>query len=235
MIDIDFGTIIDDIKCGQIIPIIGDEVLYIVNESGDKVSLQNYILQELNIEYKQQIQEYSFKNMIVFERLKGRKAFIRSIKTIIDKQKIEIDPRVLCFLKYGEFPLIITTTCTDVLERALTGYESIDYRCANTDDIGEIAQDKRLAKKTIFHLFGRPDKSMVASCVVTENDLLKYLHGLSDSGTAPQKLRQYIQNKRPNDEEGLERREILALGCNIPDWVFRFLLYSMVKDKYSVI
>ncbi len=57
---IDFDTIIDDVKCGQIIPIIENEVLYIENGSGDKVSLQNYILQKLNVQYEQQIQEYRF-------------------------------------------------------------------------------------------------------------------------------------------------------------------------------
>ncbi len=223
-----FDDIIVDIKCGQIIPIIGDEVLYIENESGEAVPLQNFILQELNAQYGQQVQEYSFKNMAVFERLsKCRNAFIRSIYGIIDNRKIKIDPRVLRFLRNGEFPLIITTTCTDVLERALNDYVSVDYSRAKTDDISEIDNNdkkKRLAKKTIFHLFGRLDDSGITRCVVTEDDLLKYLHGLSDTNTSPQKLREYIQNK------DLARREILALGCNIPDWVFRFLLYSMVKD-----
>jgi len=229
---IDFDTIVDDIKCGQIIPIIGDEVLYIENESGDKVSLQNYILQKLNAQCEQQVQEYSFKNMTVFERLlKSRKTFIRSIKKIIDSQKIEIDSRVLRFLKNGEFPLIITTTYTDVLEQVLSGYISVDYCCEKIQDIGEIAyndKNKRLASKTIFHLFGRLEEGGLAPCVVTEDDFLKYLHGLSDTNTSPQKLREYIQNK------GLDRREILALGCNIPDWVFRFLLYSMVKEDLFV-
>lgn len=229
---IDFDAIIDDIKCGQIIPIIGDEVLYTVNESGDKVSLQNYILQKLNEEYKQQVQEYSFKNMTVFERLlKSRKTLIRRIKKIIASKEIKIEPCILHFLRNGEFPLIITTTYTDVLERVLSGYVSVDYCCDKIHDIGEIAyndKNKRLANKTIFHLFGSLEDGGLAPCVVTEDDFLTYLHGLSDTNTSPQKLREYIQNK------GLERREILALGCNIPDWVFRFLLYSMVKEDLFV-
>lgn len=227
---VDFDIIIDDIKCGQIIPIIGDEVLYVVSESGDTTSLQNHILQELNTQCQQAVQEYSFKNMAIFERLLNRKAFIRKIKKITDNQKIEIDPRVLQFLRNGEFPLIITTTYTDALERVLPDYKSIDYSCEKTQDIGEISyndKNKRLTEKTIFHLFGRIDDGGVP-CVVTEDDFLKYLHGLSDTNTSPQKLREYIQNK------GLDRREIFALGCNIPDWVFRFLLYSMVKEDLFV-
>ncbi len=229
MMNFDVDDIIDDVKYGQIIPIIGDEVLYIENESGDAVPLQNFILQELNARHGQQVQEYSFKNMTVFERLlDDEKAGIRKeIKKIIDKQKIQIDPRVLRFLRNGEFPLIITTTYTDVLEQALNDYISVNYSCEKSRDIGEIDYNddyKRLANKTIFHLFGRLVNGGVPPCVITEDDFLTYLHGLSDTNTSPQKLREYIQNK------GLARREILALGCNIPDWVFRFLLYSMVKE-----
>ena len=50
--------------------------------------------------------------------------------------------------------------------------------------------------------------------------ILQYLHHLHDTNSRPQRLLEYINNQR----------YILALGCDIPDWTLRFLLYSFVSD-----
>lgn len=227
---IDFDTLIEDIRCGLIIPIIGDEVLYVATGSGSE-KLQEYIVKQLQKKVPEpgfDEMKYSFKNMAWLERAIGnRRMLVREIDKILSGQKVELDPCILQFLRNGDFPLILTTSYTDALERALPEYKSVDYYCEKDNDIGEIAESdkhKRLAQKTIFHLFGRIDRSGILPCVVTENDFLKYLHSLSDSYKAPERLLRYIQIG------DLERREIFALGCGVPDWVFRFLLYSMIKE-----
>ena len=50
-------------------------------------------------------------------------------------------------------------------------------------------------------------------------DFLRYLHCIQDTNTKPDYLKKYLENKY-----------ILSLGCEIPDWTFRFLLYSL-KEK----
>lgn len=71
-----------------------------------------------------------------------------------------------------------------------------------------------LDEPAIFHIFGivRP----ASKCVLSEDDFLLYLHALQDTNTYPQFLRQYLRDKY-----------LLTIGCDIPDWTFRLLLYSL--------
>lgn len=84
---IDFEAIIEDIRCGQVIPIIGDEVIYVVtedvNEQGEavrkRISLQEFIVGQLNAMTNMNL-TYSFKNMTMFERTIVKDKIVRNKK-----------------------------------------------------------------------------------------------------------------------------------------------------------
>lgn len=148
---------------------------------------------------------------------------LRQIKELFSDKantgKISMDPDVLTFLERGDFPLILTTCNFRWLENYITwqgnDYSVIPYRTGKDQDIK--IEDGRIIAPTIFHLFGYVGQDR--NVVITENDFLRYLHCIQDTNTRPERLKKYLENKY-----------ILSLGCEIPDWTFRFLLYSL-KEK----
>lgn len=226
----------------QIVPIIGQEVFYVDTEEG-RVSVQAYIVDELlkeegdlaNIAPHLITEEN--KKLCLQEGIKGlhslNKLFEEAGLTLANKlfqllknegkQKIKLNETVCSFLRKGNFPLILTTNYFCVLEEIIKcdedEYASVSYQGEkNRDqDIKLSPVDMSLSKPTIFHIFGIAKPA--SRCVLSEDDFLSYLHALQDTNTYPQSLRQYLRDKY-----------ILTIGCDIPDWTFRLLLYSL-KEK----
>ena len=216
-----------------IIPIIGQGV-YQVNDGGRKYTIQQFIIKSVleNERIPLQpsdavIEEYSngYRGMTELSKLcsKYDLTLLRQVKEILtDKdnlRKISMDPDVLTFLERGDFPLVLTTCIFRWLDKHITHqgneYSTVPYRTGKDQDIPAV--DGRLIEPTIFHLFGYVGQDR--NVVVTENDFLRYLHCIQDTNTRPERLKKYLENKY-----------ILSLGCEIPDWTFRFLLYSL-KEK----
>lgn len=227
----------------QIVPIIGQEVYYVDTDNG-KISVQEYIVDELlkkdgdlaNIAPHLITEEN--KKLCLQEGIKGlhslSKLFEEAGLTLANKlylllknggqHKIKLNETVRSFLKKGNFPLILTTNYFRVLEDIITydddeNYSIISYQIEKNrnQDIKLSPVDMFLYEPAIFHIFGivRP----ASKCVLTEDDFLSYLHALQDTNTYPQNLRQYLRDKY-----------LLTIGCDIPDWTFRLLLYSL-KEK----
>lgn len=220
----------------MIVPIIGTGVFYVV-ENGTEYSIQEFIVKKV-LENKDCSLDCSDNNIKKFSKgFRGMtqlsrhcinstgtgNSFRRIVRdSLLDESnlsKIKIDPDVLLFLDEGHFPLILTTCNFHFLERYIKYdgkiYETIPYRRGKDQDI-EIVKNG-LTTPTIFHLFGFAGQNI--NVVYTEDDFLCYLHYLQDTNSRPINLKTY-----------LEDRYILSLGCDIPDWTFRFLLYSL-KEK----
>ena len=214
----------------MIVPIIGTGVYHAI-ENDTEFNIQEFIVKKILEDddcpldcSMDNIKEFSrgYRGMTQLSKLCG-KSYTRLIRSVLVNEenlsKIKIDPDVLFFLEHGNFPLILTTCVFHFLERYIKyddkNYETIPYRRGKDQDI-EI-KDMRLISPTIFHLFGFAGQN--SNVVYTEDDFLCYLHYLQDTNSRPDNLKRY-----------LEDRYILSLGCDIPDWTFRFLLYSL-KEK----
>ncbi len=224
---------IQDSEGNRIIPIIGQGV-YQVNDNGKDYSIQQFIIKTVLENEKiplepteSNIKEYSngYRGMTELSKLCSGNGLtlLRQIKELfsdkVNTGKISMDPDVLTFLERGDFPLILTTCNFRWLESHITwhgnDYSVIPYRTGKDQDIK--MEDGRIIAPAIFHLFGYVGQDR--NVVITENDFLRYLHCIQDTNTRPERLKKYLENKY-----------ILSLGCEIPDWTFRFLLYSL-KEK----
>lgn len=228
--------IVDNIQNKEgnlIVPIIGQGV-YQVKENGKVYSIQEYIIKTI-LENEaiplqptdDNIEEYAngYRGMTALSKLckDNGLTLLRQTKDIFKNKAnsniISMDPDVLTFLERGDFPLILTTCNFLWLEKHITwrgnDYAVVPYRTGKDQDIMTV--NGHMEEPTIFHLFGYlgPDRNVV----ITEDDFLRYLHCIQDTNSRPDKLKKYLENKY-----------ILSLGCEIPDWTFRFLLYSL-KEK----
>lgn len=238
-------TLIEDtvnkIMIGQIVPIIGDDVFNIKDEGDHEMKLHDYVVFRLikrsrikNIDYEKACK--GFKGMTYLKKIfKDEYLNLNNeiLKLYREEKIIErayLSEEIHEFLTKRKFPLIITTSYSNILEKILgTEYRSAYYmkqkknagRYSVLQDIGMVNENdeyNRLAEPTVYHILG--NISTGYDCALTENEFLQFLHHLHDTNSRPEKLRGYINNQR----------YILALGCNIPDWTLRFLLYSFDSD-----
>ena len=98
------------------------------------------------------------------------------------------------------------------VDRAHTG---VYNKSANSDLDGSQLSP---AHPSLYYLFGRVNIAK-RSFMVTEDDLLDYLHCWHDSDTRPNQISKYLSDKF-----------ILILGCRYPNWLFRFFWYVMRGD-----
>lgn len=225
----------DTVNGNRIVPILGSNCFYAINEENQKITIQQYIIESL---FPGKIDKESFSKCIIgFKGLSYLKRVMRidtsslrnSLYKYINENKsfissICLKEEVKDFLERGQFPLIIVTTTIPIIKMtALSNlrvnkesYRAIYYRKENktSQDIMINEDTDMLSKPVIYQIFG----SFITNdqCVLSENDFLDYLHCLHDSEKRPPKLFDYLKDKY-----------LLMLGCEIPDWTFRFMLHSL--------
>lgn len=219
--------IVDSIKLNAIVPVIGDDAYYV---EGEEVSVQHFLLDSVlksaNLEREYEAEEYK-DGIKGYTRLSTRLYKERRVvlKNLISKalkkpevnSKIHLRADIKKFLDNGDFPLIISTSIYKILAKELAKeYRVVSYQKERKKDQQQDISmlDDNISQDTIYNIFGE----LVAhtDCVFTDRDFLSYLHSLHDTNTSPDCLIRY-----------LEPRHVLMLGCDIPDWTFRFLLYSL--------
>lgn len=240
------GDFVDYVNAGDIVPIIGSGA-YEVQGYG---SVQEYLVKKLfeSLCQKYQILPKQLTGDTIESLCEGYHGMSKAAKILkgINKDlkaeikglykdesfmsKIILKKRVRQFLDSGNFPLIITTCNFLRLQSILPKYKEnvIAYQ------LGQGANQRipmNLTKRpSIFHIFGFIQRNTKA--VITESDFLNYLSHIKDSKTEP-----CMSTDNPDDNTiiGLkdylsdEEREkyLLSIGCDIPDWTFRFLLSSL--------
>lgn len=230
------SDVVAKIKENGIVPIIGYGVFYA--EKGERhCAIQEYIvecvLERVGKTFKADDslrQKYcnGIKGMTALARDMGRAHL--NLKTTLEGlyrekafyEHIKITNEVVSFLKKGRFPLIISTVnfsfVTSILGNLGMKYDLVSYQAENSKDI-ELNDRGGMKKNTVMNLFG--SVQTMSYSVVTESEFLHCLHKLHDKDSTAMHLKTY-----------LTRRYILSLGCEVPDWTFRFLLYSLkVKDQ----
>lgn len=212
-----------------VVPILGDDIFFVSQNGTDRQSLHEYLLDCFLSEYGDKGMTEDDKNVIIKGYYYGLSKLERFFPTdfetdyrcyIRNAKKngwINIDKTILEFLEAFRFPLIITTTGFDFLEEMLSSvrYYSIAYS-PNSSNSTKIES----SKPTIYHIFGTISDG--GQWVYDEDKLLEFLHSLHNADTTSTSLKQYIDSKNCR---------LLAIGCNLPDWLFRFLWYPIKSSS----
>lgn len=208
-----------------VVPILGDDIFFVSQNGTDRQSLHEYLLDCFISEYGEKGMTEDDKTVIIkgyyYGLSKLERFFPADFETdyrcyIRNAKKngwIKIDKTILDFLEVFQFPLIITTTGFDFLEEMLSRvrYMSMAYS-PNSSNSSKIES----CSPTIYHIFGTISDG--GQWVYDEDKLLEFLHSLHNADTTPTSLKQYIDSKNCR---------LLAIGCNLPDWIFRFLWYPI--------
>ena len=232
-------NLVEKVREGRIVPVIGSGAFEVKGYN----SVQEYVIKSIIKKNIRKTNEQTIIDTYGYSGIKGMTilsdTFAKNdinLKVELRKffgekenwEQIEIRNEVLEFLNNGSFPLILTTCYFEILDKIITynqtKYTTVQYRRDKSDD--QDIPDNVERCPTVYHLFGNLSLTDT-TYMVNETDLLLYIHSYLGPD-APNKLKNYLKS-----------RYLLTLGCEIPDWTFRFMLYSlkdgMLKDEDAAI
>ena len=218
-------------KRSSIVPIIGeDTIVYKDKYTGKEIPFQEFILREFQMKYPQVAVDdaaltsmkergyYGLSLLSQYYNEQGR--FLDDFMDFVSKNTscIKLKDEVIDFLVTFNFPIIITTVCFDIIEQQLKGkiesYKSIWYRLNK--------ENSTLPTRCIYHIFGQARDG--SKWVSDEDLLLTFLLSHNHKEYGATGLTDFLKENE---------KKLFVLGCNLPNWLFRFLWQPTQTGRIS--
>lgn len=207
-------------KRNSIVPVIGeDTIVYHENETGKEITFQEFILNEFQKKYPRvsvddsaltSMKERGYYGLSLLSQYYNEQGrFLDDFIDFVSKSAscIKLKDEVLDFLVTFNFPIIITTVCFDIIEQQLKDridYKKIWYK--------PNAKNDSLPPCCIYHIFGQAKDG--SKWVYDEDSLLTFLLSHNDKDHGAAGLTDFLKENE---------KKLFVLGCNLPNWLFRFL------------
>lgn len=217
-----WDKLIDQIIDGNVIPVIGPDMLIDNSEN-----LHQVIVDFLARGFRLKSQPKSFSELIFDPDYSARyrkENIYYQVNTIFAKKAYPPSQRLHRLLRIRQFPFVITTSFTPVVEQAMREVWGDELRVMrfnnNPAENEDIISSEDLRKPTIYYMFGKVGDG-ANKYVLTDIDMLSFVSSwLSNDNHA-----------RPKNLCGeLKSKYLLMLGTDYANWLFRFIWYSMRKE-----
>ncbi|MTK53113.1 toll/interleukin-1 receptor domain-containing protein [Paludibacter sp.] len=218
--------LLSEIDKGNVVPILGNELLKI-KINGQEQPFYEYIVKSLceiiDIEYVPGLdfEQLTCQSCMLKWREIDSDPYYETYK-LIKETDFDVSPSVSKLLDIDKFKLVLTTTfdniCTKSFEKkwGIGNFKRLSYeKRTNGQDI------ETLNQPILYHMFGKASNES-HSYVLTEDDLLEFLHFWLNDNYKPKKISNILREKY-----------LLIIGCNYPNWLFRFFLHSMKFSTQS--
>ena len=222
-----WDALISKIIAGEVIPIIGPEVL--TNETNIHKQLLDFIAKVFNVQSTPQ----SFSELVydttflkANEKNGGRDSIYTWINRLFAPNVPQQKPSDILVKLLGSklFPFVITTSFTPIVEQVMRDVWRSDLRVLkfnnNPQENEDIFNESDLSKPTVYYMFGRVGDKRAHSYVVTDQDMLEFCSSWLTESTRPKKLVDFLKGKF-----------LLMIGIDYSDWLFRFIWYSIRKER----
>lgn len=223
-----WDILVDNIINGEVIPVIGEDIMLdgprtvkeiLINSmtANDKITPPNG---KPFTSYSQLIYDTEYK--------KDKDDIYGRICDMLKKYQNAFRPSSLLtrILSIKYFPFVITTSTDSLAERTMHDIWSRKKRdiktlVFNNDPkqliaLGDLSQESDIDNPTIYYMFGKADTKIPHRFVVTDEDMLSFCQSWMSEDRTPKILSKVLGQKY-----------LLFLGCNYPDWLVRFIWYSM--------
>lgn len=204
----------------RVVPIIGENLIQVNTQDNDNINIRNYVLKELSSHFNsgEICKDYSQAEDVIREYNRRHNAgditdIYYEIYDILSRTEIIIPDFLIRFVRLCKFPLILTTSYARGIDKILDipSIKIYNKKISSDIKISELEDGTSI----LYYLFGCLNMAK-RSFKVTEDDLLDYLHCWHNSDTRPIKLGEYLSDKF-----------LLILGCDYPNWLFRFFWHSI--------
>jgi hypothetical protein len=238
----------------QVIPIVGSELLEI-SVAGKSVPLYRVVAERLLIRYGMTSAEHDEKyvsltdHRVILRRnhelndavcalsragkKKAQDLYIpvsNTLREVIAEQADSISPALSKLAEIRDFNLFISTTCDDLLQRAInavrfsgtSGTDLIEYAPnLSSSRLRDIPEHPTNGYTAVFHLFGRA--SALPQFAIHDEDILEFVCSLLSNS-------KYIG---PCILDAIRSRSLLLVGCNFSDWLCRFFIRVANQSRLS--
>lgn len=218
--------LLSEIDKGNVVPILGNELLKI-KVDGKVQSLYEHIVKSLC-----EIIDLEYVPGLDFEQLTCKSCMLKwdnidsdpyyETYRIVKDSSFEASNSISKLLDINKFKLVLTTTFDNVVAHSFEqkwgvgNYRKLYYeKRTNGQDI------ETLDTPILYQMFGKASNES-HSYVLTEDDLLEFLHYWLNDNFKPKRLSNILRE-----------RYLLIIGCNYPNWLFRFFLHSMKFSTQS--
>lgn len=232
----DWKDLLFRIEKGNVIPIVGRDLLVVDEPEGKRRSLYRELASELadalEIDRAELPAEVNIEDVVrrfLEQRDADRSRPYGEMRELVEKlsgstEAIPTPLRSLARIKPIQY--FVSTTFDDLLARALrsegaTVREYAYTPLARSEDVPPHLESGEVA---VYYLLGRP--AGAGDYVVTEEDTLELVHGL-------QTKLELAQGELKQLGAQLQKKQLLFLGCGFPDWLMRFFIRTLRGQQFS--
>lgn len=220
--DIFWDDLVEYLEERRVIPIIGPELLTVKVE-GRVLPLQVHIATQLANRLRIPAEDLQFPydlNDVAcahIQRRGRREDIYPRIRSVMKEVTLEVPESLRKLARIGAFDLFVSTTFDNLLAEAINqerfNGESRTLELAyNPADVQDLPVPREgLGQPAVYHLLGR--LSAAPEYVITEEDLLEFLHAMQSGTRRPHLL-----------FDALKENHLLILGCSFPNWLARFFI-----------
>ncbi|MGE5342018.1 MAG: toll/interleukin-1 receptor domain-containing protein [Candidatus Omnitrophota bacterium] len=220
-------SFIDNLTAGQIVPVIGNDLILMKDENNIPAPLYDHIARELtrrlDVPYTgQDIGElatlHSNANIMatsgaIFKKMNDNRFYLDSLNKLAE---------------ITDFKFFISTTWDDLLVKSLRKARNlkdnqlrvINYSLQKYSDIPSDDEEDDSAV-TVFNVLG--SFGNVLKPAVDEEEMLENFLSLSNKYQNP--LADYLMKR-------IQNKILLFIGCNFPDWLMRFIIRIITGERY---
>ena len=211
----------------RVVIVLGEDLFTVSDDAGKQVKLNDFVKRSLLEKFpmRDEMPEECVDFSMIEEQIEIANILNRrnndltniyfEVFHLLRNKTIHCRESVLRLLALKQFPLIMSTSYIQQLPGLLgIGEDRVfSYKKSASNEVAPVTFS--VASPTLYYMFGKAN-SISKSFMVTEEDYLEYLHLWHNSECRPQDLCRYLSDKF-----------FLVLGCNYPNWVFRFFWHSI--------
>lgn len=222
------------VKEGRVIPVIGPELL-VLEIDGQKVTLYDYLAEQLNRQLGLEIEPPVTLNAVVCRHLdkEGKEAwediYTRVNMAVNALAAVEPPAALRKLAEITPLKLFVTICFDPYLTQALNRVryhgrnetQVIEFNCKSHNDLPISYSNLSHTTTTVFHLFGK--LSATPCFAVSDEDILEFLHLLQSKENQPHRL-----------FDALLQENLMVIGCPFSDWQARFFVRLNKKERLMV-
>lgn len=225
----DWGRLIRDIHHGQVVPLVGPELITVPGEDGEPIPLRRYLAPLLaasdRIRVSGDIPETVGEVVSAHLLAGGKRAEVYDeIRELLDGLDKQPPSDTLCRLaRISGFDFWLAGTFDHQLSKALKK-ERVDYEekshLLRYHPTAPVDIPAALGSTCLYHILG--DFNTYPDFAVWEEDYMEFVCGLIEGRDTLERL--FLL---------LKKRQLLILGAPSSDWIVRFLLRAARQERLS--
>lgn len=224
----DWDILLTQIRDRTVVPIIGPELLDF-SRDGKQASLDKRLVEVIRAKLAEQLgapQSGDSIEQLAYGYLRtgrNRRDFSTLVYNALRQGGFSPPPAIRKLAEIRDFDLFVSTTFDRLMEDALIeARPGEDIRAIAHSIASEAVDLPPLPSQTgttfVYQLFGKAQ--VLWDYVLTDDDMLSFVNKLRREGYRPVNL-----------FSKLSKLNLLLLGCRFPDWLARFLLYTIHEER----